>query len=114
VKESRDELAAFFGKFLRGDDNGFENTPRMRLAMLQFGDKDPIYPIVEEEYPIPRTKYTDFFVNQEGSLSLGPPIDSGTISYESELKDRTLKLPNSSIPSQRRQTSRDFPKQCCT
>lgn len=92
VKESRDELAAFFGKFLRGDDNGFEKVPRMRLAMLQFGDKDPIYPIVEEDYPIPRTKYTDFFINQEGSLSLTPPVDSGKISYDSELKNQTFEI----------------------
>ncbi|KAJ5901248.1 hypothetical protein N7504_007241 [Penicillium tannophilum] len=92
VKESRDELAAFFGKFLRGDDNGFEKVPRMRMTILQFGDKDPIYPMVEEDYPIPRTKYTDFFIQQEGSLSLAPSTGAGTISYNSELKGQTFDI----------------------
>jgi predicted acyl esterase len=92
VKESRDELTAFFGKFLREDDNGFEKVPRMRMTILQFGDKDPIYPIVEEDYPIPRTKYTDFFIQQEGSPSLTPPTGSGAISYNSELKGQTFEI----------------------
>ncbi|CAK7205262.1 hypothetical protein SEUCBS139899_008029 [Sporothrix eucalyptigena] len=86
VPESRNELAAFFGKFLRGDDNGFEKTPRVRTSLLRFGEKEPIYPIVEEDYPIPRTKYTDLFFNVDGSLSLKAPEETGTVSYESELQ----------------------------
>ncbi|KAF7173651.1 hypothetical protein CNMCM5623_005889 [Aspergillus felis] len=90
VKESRDELAAFFDKFLKGKDNGFEKVPRVRLALLRFGDKDPIYPIVEEDYPIPRTKYTDFFLGPNGKLSLKPLSETQTVSYWSEIRDSTF------------------------
>lgn len=84
VKESRDELAAFFDRFLKGKDNGFDKVPRVRMALLRYGDKDPIYPIVEEDYPIPRTKYTSFYLGEDSSLSTTPLADSGSTSYFSE------------------------------
>lgn len=85
VKESRDELAAFFDKFLKGKGNGFKKVPRVRMALLQYGNKDPIYPIVEDTYPIPRTKYTSYYLGPDNSLSLSPPPESGSASYLSEL-----------------------------
>ncbi|KAL4810489.1 alpha/beta-hydrolase [Aspergillus unguis] len=84
VKESRDELAAFFDKFLKGKDNGFEKVPRVRMALLQYGNKDAIYPIVEDDYPIPRTKYTSYYLGPNNTLSLSP-TQSGKASYFSEL-----------------------------
>lgn len=87
VKESRDELAAFFDKFLKDKDNGFEKTPRVRLSLLKFGDQDPIYPIEVEDYPIPNTNYTKYFLNHNETLSLEAPKDSNSLSYFSEVKD---------------------------
>lgn len=86
VKESRDELAAFFDRFLKGEDNGFEKTPRVRTALLRFGEKEPIYPIAEENYPIPRTQYKDFFLDRNGALSFAPPSQTATVYYDSELR----------------------------
>lgn len=87
VKESRDELADFFDKFLNDKDNGFEKVPRVRLALLKFGDNDPIYPIVEEDYPIPRTQYTEFFLSADQKLSLEAPKETNTVSYFSEVRN---------------------------
>lgn len=84
IKESRDELAQFFGKYLRGDDNGWEKTPRVRCCLLRFGNTEPIYPIVEEDYPIPRTKYETFYMQQDGTLSTAPSKSTGALSYNSE------------------------------
>ncbi|KAL4878105.1 alpha/beta-hydrolase [Aspergillus karnatakaensis] len=84
-KVSRDELGAFFDKFLKGKDNGFETTPRVRMALLRYGDRDPIYPIVEDDYPIPRTQYTPFYLGPSESLSLEPPTSAGQATYFAEL-----------------------------
>ncbi|KAM0415969.1 hypothetical protein ACHAPT_013068 [Fusarium lateritium] len=87
VKESRNELAAFFDKFLKGKDNGFEKTPRLRMSVLRFGEKEPIYPIIEDEFPLARTQYTDFFINHDGHLSLTSSLEPKTKSYFSEIRD---------------------------
>lgn len=88
VKESRDELAAFFDKFLKGKDNGFEKTPRVRLSLLRFVDKEPIYTIEVEDYPIPNTKYTEFFFGHDNTLSLEAPKETQTLFYFSETTNR--------------------------
>lgn len=109
-KESRDELASFFDKFLKGKDNGFDKVPRVRLTLLRFGDKDPIYPIVAEDYPIPRTKYTDFFLSQNDSLSLTSPSNQGTISYDSELRNKVIDVASFKYTFSEKTTLAGLPK----
>jgi predicted acyl esterase len=84
VEESRDELARFFGKYLRGDDNGWEKTPKFRNAILRFGEKEPIQDIVEETFPIPRTRYLEYFFQADGTLSDKPSPSTALMSYRSE------------------------------
>lgn len=87
VRESIDELAQFFDKYLKGLDNGWEKTPKVRMSVLRFGDQDPIYPIVEEDYPIPRTVYKPLYLTGDGTLSAESPTADATISYNSERED---------------------------
>lgn len=84
VKESRDELAQFFGHYLKGENNGWEKTPKVRMSVLKFGDVEPIYPIVEEDFPIPRTEYKEFFLGQDGKLSTEAPAQELTATYNTE------------------------------
>lgn len=85
MKESRDELAQFFGHYLKGEDNGWENTPKVRMSALRFGDTEPIYPIVEEDFPIPRTQYREFFLSNNGLLSDSAPAEGSVVKYNTEL-----------------------------
>lgn len=85
-EHSRDELGLFFDKFLKGKDNGFEKIPRVRMAALRFGDREPIYPIVVDNYPIPRTEYTELFLTDNYQLSQSPAAVPASVSYDSEPK----------------------------
>ncbi|KAJ2903573.1 alpha/beta-hydrolase [Zalerion maritima] len=57
------ELLAFFDHFLKGADNGWDQTPRVRMAVLRFGNKDPqsYENVVEHDFPIPRTEYRKLY-----------------------------------------------------
>jgi len=84
VKESVDELAHFFDHYLKGEKNGWEETPRVRMSSLKFGNSEPVYPIVEQDFPIPRTEYKKLFFGQDGQLVDQTPSTSTTVSYDSE------------------------------
>jgi len=83
VRESIDELASFFGRFLKGEKNGWDSTPRVRMASLRFGDSDPVYPIVEEDFPIPRTEYRTLYLTDSAKLEASPPTAAANVSYNS-------------------------------
>ncbi|CAH0033309.1 unnamed protein product [Clonostachys rhizophaga] len=83
-QESRDELASFFDKYLKGLDNGWEKTPRVRMSVLRFGDNEPYHYIVEDDFPIPRTEYRDHFLHVDGTLRESAAEVEGTVSYNSE------------------------------
>jgi hypothetical protein len=48
VQDSTDEPASFFNRYLKDEINDWENTPHVHMASLAYGDKDAIYPMVEE------------------------------------------------------------------
>ncbi|KAL4874494.1 alpha/beta-hydrolase [Aspergillus karnatakaensis] len=85
--ESREELLAFFDKYLKGLDNGWEKTPRVRMSVLRFGDNEPHHYMVEDDFPIPRTDYKEHFLHADGTLQPVPAAAEAVISYSSE--DRT-------------------------
>ncbi|KAL1645323.1 hypothetical protein SLS61_008393 [Didymella pomorum] len=72
--QARDELFSFFDHYLRGVDNDWLNTPRVRMAVLRFGNKEPqsYENIVEEDFPIPRTDYKKLYFADGERLSLQP------------------------------------------
>ncbi|KAJ5363867.1 alpha/beta-hydrolase [Penicillium cataractarum] len=83
-KESRDELASFFSKYLKGEDNGWEKTPKVRMASLNYGNMPPEYPIVADNFPLPNTEYRELFFTEEHTLASQPPVRQATLSYNSE------------------------------
>lgn len=79
-----DDLKGFFDKFLKEKDNDWaEKTPKVRMAALQFGDKDPIEDIVVEDWPLPNTQYTDMYLSGDGKLSSSKPEKETSMSYDS-------------------------------
>ncbi|KAM0211166.1 hypothetical protein ACHAQI_005464 [Fusarium lateritium] len=84
------ELLDFFDYFLKGKDNGWNNTPKVRMAVLRFGKKEPqsYENIPEEDFPIPRTDYKKLYFTRGGELSLDKPTDSASVSYNSETNDQ--------------------------
>ncbi|CAH0026361.1 unnamed protein product [Clonostachys rhizophaga] len=85
VPESTEELIAFFDRYLKGEENSWEDTPRVRMSTLQFGSKDAILNEPIESYPPPQTKDVPYYLLANGALSPdGPSTAVFTDSYNSE------------------------------
>ncbi|KAL3449884.1 Alpha/Beta hydrolase protein [Aspergillus insuetus] len=79
------ELLAFFDRYLKGIENDWEQTPRVRMAVLRYGEADPWDGIVEEGFPLARTNYRKAYLEKEGNLLLDDPSpSSGAVSYNAE------------------------------
>ncbi|KAB8210430.1 Alpha/Beta hydrolase protein [Aspergillus parasiticus] len=80
---AEEELALFFDHYLKGRENTWLLTPRVRWTTLQFGDRDPVENIVLPDFPVPNTQYRSFFLC-DGALQERPPTTPSTVSYDSE------------------------------
>lgn len=65
--ENVEDLRKFFDHYLKGIDNGWENTPRVRLSVLNSGGED-IVGREEEEFPLARTVYHRLYLFASDSL----------------------------------------------
>lgn len=81
--EPSEELAQFFDRFLNGVENNFEQTPRVRISRLKF-TSDPVYDIVEDDFPIPRTEFKKMYFDESGKLDVLAPAEASVLSYNSE------------------------------
>jgi len=72
----------FFDCFLKDDDSGWKDQPRVSLNVRSEGEK--FYLRGEEDWPIPRTEWTKFYLKADGHL-LSPEEQVGeeNISYKS-------------------------------
>jgi predicted acyl esterase len=87
VEESRLELRKFFDRYLKEEVNDWEQTPKVRWAVLQYGDKPPIENIALPDFPHPETKFTTYYLGDK-ILSLSPVNTESTHSYDSESSER--------------------------
>lgn len=69
----------FFGHFLKGEDNGWRDEPRVRL---QVRHPDGFSERCEDDWPIPRTVWSRYFLTADGGLSLEPTTGDATLSFE--------------------------------
>ena len=77
----RDDLCRFFDHYLKGIDNGWETTPKVRMSVLNESGPD-IVDRVEESFPPARVKYKKLYLNDDLTLSDEASKQRGTISYE--------------------------------
>lgn len=83
-EQAKDELFAFFDYHLKGVENGWEKTPKVRMSILRFGNKVPqaIENIIEEDFPPPRTEYKKFYLGSDQRLLLGEQEkNASSVSY---------------------------------
>ena len=71
----------FFGHFLKGEDTGWEQQPRVALNVRHPGEKFVLRS--ENEWPLARTQWTQYFLQPEG-LALTPerPATTTTLTYD--------------------------------
>lgn len=58
----QDDLCRFFDHYLKGEDNGWEQTPKVRLSVLNPGGQD-VVDRIEQEWPLQRTSYRKLYLN---------------------------------------------------
>ncbi|KAF2022407.1 alpha/beta-hydrolase [Aaosphaeria arxii CBS 175.79] len=83
VKHSDQELHKYFERFLKGIENDWEKTPKVRWSALQFGDREAIDDIEYTDYPIPGTDFKEFHLSNSG-LQENPISEDTVIAYNSE------------------------------
>jgi len=70
----------FFGHFLKGEDNGWENQPRVQLQVRHI---DRFVQRMENEWPLARTRWTKFYLNPaDHSLGAEPVAEAGSVAYD--------------------------------
>lgn len=79
-----EDLRRFFDHYLKGVDNGWENTPKVRLSILDPGGMDTVDHI-EEDFPLPQTRFTKLYLDAENSsLTLSPPKNESKARYRAD------------------------------
>jgi len=79
-----DDLRAFFDRYLRGLDNGWEETPAVRISVLDPGGEDDVDRPMSA-FPPPGTELRHLHLDAgSGQLSFDPPADSACTRYAAD------------------------------
>lgn len=70
----------FLDHYLKGEDNGWEKTPRI-ILMIRGADGSETTRM-EEAWPLPRTRFTPYYLQPNGGLSTVEPDGETTVSFE--------------------------------
>jgi uncharacterized protein len=70
----------FFGHFLKGENTGWEQQPKVALNIRRPGERFTLR--AESEWPLGRTRWSTFYLNSEDrSLRSEPPATAATLAY---------------------------------
>ncbi|GHB58971.1 hydrolase [Streptomyces umbrinus] len=81
--ENVEDLRRFFDRYLKGQDNGWESTPRVRYAVLDPGGKDDPHRIADTWPPVPVTPTRLYLDAASGRLTRDEPTAESSVSYAS-------------------------------
>jgi len=90
---SEDGLAyqkKFFDHYLKGIDNGWQDTPRVRLEVRETRDEYSVR--LENEFPLARTQYKKVYLNPGGSLGSQPAKNTKIIYNSTQGGDASFGL----------------------
>jgi len=78
-----EELTRFFDRYLKDIHNGWEDTPRVRLDIMDAYDYDYQLLRPETDWPIPRTEYKRLYLDAESlSMTYEPRAAESKCSYD--------------------------------
>ncbi len=81
----------FFGHFLKGEDTGWDQQPRVSLNIRRPGEHFTLRG--ENEWPIARTQWTKYYLWPSGRLGTDVPTHERAISYETTGDGLTFHTP---------------------
>jgi len=68
----------FFDYFLKGEENGWDRHPRVQL---QIRHVDGFEERFEEDWPIPRTRWSEFYLHPDLTLGTKAPSESASLEF---------------------------------
>jgi predicted acyl esterase len=74
------DLLKFFDHFMRGVGNGWETTPKVRMAILDPGGKDRLN-VPYTSWPLTQTQYERLYLGADEQLDVRPPVTAVASSY---------------------------------
>ncbi|KAH7175365.1 hydrolase CocE/NonD family protein [Dactylonectria macrodidyma] len=75
------ELTKFFDRYLKGERNGWESTPRVRISVLDPGGEDTINRVVSD-WPVPGLTTKKLYLHADGKLGHDEGRKEKSISYD--------------------------------
>jgi predicted acyl esterase len=82
-RQGLDELTRFFDRYLKDIHNGWESTPRVRLAVMDAYDFDYQIDRPENEFPLARTEYRKLYVDAANRALVREPVaKESKVSYD--------------------------------
>lgn len=79
-RQHGEDLLRFFDRYLKGVDNGWESTPRVRMSVLDPGGEDET-DIPTDSFPPPDTEPVRLFLTSNSGLSRDPQSVEGSVTY---------------------------------
>ena len=83
-ESNREDLRRFFDHFLKGVDNGWEQTPRVRYAVLDLEAGDRVN-VPADQFPPAGVTSTKYYLDgRTRTMDLEMPADGSTVAYDAE------------------------------
>ena len=81
---NREDLRRFFDHFLKGEDNGWEQTPRVRYSLLDLEGGDRVN-LPADQFPPHGVVYTKYYLDgRSRTLRTEAPAEEVTTAYDAE------------------------------
>ncbi|KAK5043477.1 hypothetical protein LTR84_011946 [Exophiala bonariae] len=87
LRKNNDDLQKFFDRYLKGIQNGWEETTPVRVSVLTYGnrfEKQPIENIPFDQYPPKETQYRTVYLSPSATMEDSPAREVSTASYQSD------------------------------
>jgi len=77
----QNDVLRFFDRYLKGVDNGWEETPRVRACIINAGGEDSV-DVPFTQWPVSGTRYQQLYLDADSQvLSTTPPTGVSSVSY---------------------------------
>ena len=89
---NQQDLLKFYDTYLKGASNGWEDTPKVRTAVLDPGGIDQ-ESVSYSQWPPAGTQYTRYYLDASaGSLSAEPATTNSSVSYDANTGEATFTI----------------------
>ncbi|CAG9982197.1 unnamed protein product [Clonostachys byssicola] len=91
TKERTDDLEKFMDRYLKGIDNGWENTPRVRYAFINFNkDSEVNVPFTDLPWNLSSATEKRLFLSADRKLSPTKASEPGQVRYQADAPSKLM------------------------